>query len=408
MHSDDESEIEHSKSNGSSVADLHDALADEFGEILGEYRAQWAREKAVIEAQARETIATLRAEMLQLRFTWESAHHHRLAELKDGERGAPGIDGAQGPQGLRGEPGAPGEPGAEGEPGRNGTDGMPGPEGRMGIPGERGAQGEPGPAGEPGRNGLDGAGIAGPPGPMGPPGPTGPAGEAIRGEGGEPGRNGTDGAQGPPGPRGEAGPAGPKGEAIKGDCGEPGRNGADGIQGPQGPQGEKGERGSVGKVVPWSDRIFYAGELVTHGGSCWQATNDTAKAPGGGQDWQVIATAGAPGASFTVRGTYDPQHAYRQLDVVVLDHGWFVARRDDPGVCPGGGWQSGPVGKKGEKGMSGERGAKGEPGKAAPHWIGVKLDGFEVVAVMSDGTIGPRFSLAPMFEAFEAQRQLRS
>jgi hypothetical protein len=407
MHSDDESEIEHSKSNGSSVADLHDALADEFGEILGEYRAQWAREKAVIEAQARETIATLRAEMLQLRFTWESAHHHRLAELKDGERGAPGIDGAQGPQGLRGEPGAPGEPGAEGEPGRNGTDGMPGPEGRMGIPGERGAQGEPGLPGEPGRTGADG--IAGPPGPMGPPGPTGPAGEAIRGEVGEPGRNGTDGLQGQPGPQGEAGPTGPKGESVKGDQGEPGRNGADGIQGPQGPQGEKGERGSVGRIVPWTDRVFYTSELVTHHGSTWQATSDTAKEPSeSSKDWTMICAAGSPGASFAVRGTFDPNQKYGPLDVVTLDHSWFVAKRDDPGACPGPGWQSGPVGKRGEKGLPGDRGERGPVGKPAPHWIGVKLDGFEVVTVMSDGTIGPRFSLAPMFEAFEAQRQLRS
>jgi hypothetical protein len=181
-----------------------------------------------------------------------------------------------------------------------------------------------------------------------------------------------------------------------------------GIQGPQGERGEQGPRGSVGKVLPWSDRIFYAGELVTHGGACWQAINDTAKEPNtAGKDWQVIAAAGAPGVSFTVRGTFDPQHAYRQLDVVTLDHSWFVARKDDPGACPGPGWQSGPVGKKGEKGLPGERGAKGEPGKPAAHWIGVKLDGFDVVAVMSDGTIGPRFSLAPMFEQFEAERQLR-
>jgi hypothetical protein len=121
----------------------------------------------------------------------------------------------------------------------------------------------------------------------------------------------------------------------------------------------------------------------------------------------MICAAGSPGASFAVRGTYDPKEAYGRLDVVVRDHGWFVARKDSPGECPGPDWQSGPVGKKGEKGVSGERGPKGEPGKAAPHWIGVKIDGFVLTTVLSDGTVGPRFSLAPMFEAFEAERQLR-
>jgi hypothetical protein len=181
-----------------------------------------------------------------------------------------------------------------------------------------------------------------------------------------------------------------------------------GIQGPQGERGEKGERGSVGRIVPWTDRIFYSGELVTSRGSTWQAVNDTAKEPNEtSKDWQMICAAGSAGASFVVRGTFDPTQKYGPLDVVTLDHSWFVARKDDPGACPGPGWQSGPVGKKGEKGLVGERGVKGEPGKPAAHWIGVKLEGFDVVTVLSDGTLGPRFSLAPMFEAFEAELRSR-
>jgi hypothetical protein len=184
--------------------------------------------------------------------------------------------------------------------------------------------------------------------------------------------------------------------------------------GPSGPQGERGERGvpgergSVSKITPWSDQIVYSGELVTHRGATWQAIKDTAKEPSeSNKDWQLIAAAGASGASFVVRGTYDPKAAYRQLDIAVLDHTWFIAKRDDPGTCPGPGWQSGPVGKRGEKGIPGERGVQGAPGKTAPHWVGVKLDGFNVVAVMSDGTIGPRFSLASMFEQFEAELRSR-
>src|SRR5262245_48236220 len=39
-------------------------------------------------------------------------------------------------------------------------------------------------------------------------------------------------------------------------------------------------------------------------------------------------------------------------------YGWFVARKDSPGDCPGPDWQAGPVGKKGDKGLRGERGER--------------------------------------------------
>jgi hypothetical protein len=193
--------------------------------------------------------------------------------------------------------------------------------------------------------------------------------------------------------------------------GEPGRNGDAGAAGPPGPKGEPGSRGSIDKVVPWAtDRIFYQGNLVAHEGASWQAVRDTAKRPGTSDDWQLIAAAGAPGSSFSIRGTHQATETYRQLDVVTLDYGWFVAKYDDPGPIPGPGWQAGPVGRRGEKGIPGERGAKGEPGKAAPHWIGVKADGdgYSLTAVMSDGSIGPRISLAPLFEQFDAELKLRS
>jgi hypothetical protein len=90
-----------------------------------------------------------------------------------------------------------------------------------------------------------------------------------------------------------------------------------------------------------------------------------------------------------------------------MDHSWFVAKQDNPGPCPGPGWQSGPVGKKGEKGIPGERGIQGLQGKTAPHWIGVKIDGYDLVTVLSDGTIGPKISLASMFEQFGAELKLR-
>jgi hypothetical protein len=163
----------------------------------------------------------------------------------------------------------------------------------------------------------------------------------------------------------------------------------------------------IARVVPWSDRIFYEGELVTLDGSCWQAACDTAKRPGASEDWRVIAAAGSPGLSFRIRGTYAASETYKALDIVTLDHGWFIAKIDNPGAVPGPDWQSGPVGKRGEKGLSGEKGARGESGKAAPHWIGAKFDGLTMKAMMSDGTVGPTISLSPAFDQYDAERQLR-
>jgi len=41
--------------------------------------------------------------------------------------------------------------------------------------------------------------------------------------------------------------------------------------------------------------------------------------------------------------------------------------------------------------------------KSAPHWIGVKTDGFDLITVLSDGTLGPRISLGQVFEEFAKQ-----
>jgi integrin beta 3 len=160
--------------------------------------------------------------------------------------------------------------------------------------------------------------------------------------------------------------------------------------------------------VPWTvDRIFYQSDIATHLGSTWQAVRDTAKEPGTSEDWRQIAAAGAPGLSFNIRGTYEAGESYRRLDVVTLDYGWFVAKRDDPGSVPGPGWQSGPVGRRGEKGVPGERGPagpRGEQGKSAPHWAGVKVEGFTLKVHMSDGTVGPTINLADMFRQYEVER----
>ncbi|WP_210526373.1 hypothetical protein [Rubellimicrobium arenae] len=133
----------------------------------------------------------------------------------------------------------------------------------------------------------------------------------------------------------------------------------------------------------WEDRVHYAGELVRHEGSTWQAERDTGRAPPHA-DWICIASAGAPGergASFTVRGTYDPGTTYAALDVVALDGSSFVARKDEPGPCPGAGWQL--LASRGSKGRAAD-GLKGDPG-AGVVGVSVSAEGLLILA-LSDGT----------------------
>jgi hypothetical protein len=75
---------------------------------------------------------------------------------------------------------------------------------------------------------------------------------------------------------------------------------------------------------------------------------------------------GRAGLSFTIRGTWIEINEYRALDVVALGGASFAARHDDPGPCPGDGWQliaaQGKRGNAGERGSPGVKGDRGEPG----------------------------------------------
>jgi hypothetical protein len=108
----------------------------------------------------------------------------------------------------------------------------------------------------------------------------------------------------------------------------------------------------------------------------------------------------------TVRGTFEENKVYRQHDICIKNGGSYIARRDDPGLCPGPGWQQltqpGKTGPKGERGYPGERGAKGESGATFIAW---KIDRkrFTAVPLMSDGKIGPPLLLREFFEEFFAQ-----
>jgi hypothetical protein len=158
-----------------------------------------------------------------------------------------------------------------------------------------------------------------------------------------------------------------------------GRDGADGVQGAPGERGEPGPPGMLPIVRAWHDAVHYAGQVVTLGGSVYQAQRDTGRAPPH-DDWLCIAAAGRDGAdgrSFTIRGTWSEAEAYRHLDVVALNGASFAARQDDPGPCPGEGWQliagQGKPGRSGEPGRS-IRGEQGPPSPAGPAAVAMDLD----------------------------------
>lgn len=205
-----------------------------------------------------------------------------------------------------------------------------------------------------------------------------------------------DGERGPAGPPGERGEKGDRGEAgPQGERGADGVNGADGPAGPQGERGEKGDRGEAGPqgrlaaARAWTDSVHYEGSIVAHLGATWQATRDTGREPPH-EDWLCLASAGTDGAdgtSFAIEGTFDPLRAdYRRLSVVALNGGSFVARRDNPGPCPGDGWQL--LASVGKTGRPGERGGIGARGPAGPAVVALHVSDQGLVTLTNaDGSI---------------------
>ncbi|MDQ0996884.1 hypothetical protein QFZ34_002066 [Phyllobacterium ifriqiyense] len=271
---------------------------------------------AATDAVAR-AIATVHREGKREQELRESEHRARMAELETRLAAVAALE-AQVTQRL--------ETLKDGERGPIGEDGPEGPQGERGLPGEPGVAGE---RGEPGRDGVDGsAGERGPEGPQG-----------------ERGLDGKDGERGLDGPQGE-----------------PGERGLPGERGPEGPAGK------LPQVRDWSDAIHYESDVVAFGGSTYQAIRDTAKQPPH-EDWICLASSGSNGAdgrSFQVRGTWVDGTEYNELDVVAVNGASFVARRDNPGECPGADWQliasQGKRGSQGERGLTGQKGERGEAG----------------------------------------------
>lgn len=334
-----------------------EALAEELGAVAARIERESRLQLAAALAEIREELAGLRAAKAETELRAANAERAladavsaRLADVQDGARGAEGPKGDRGepgesimgPAGPQGELGTTGEPGPQGPPG----DALQGPEG------ERGPQGPPGEIGPQGAVGERGESIAGPEGP--------PGQDGKNGENGAPGRDGADGDQGPEGPAGRDG--------INGKDGVDGLPGTHGRDGTDGADGERGPEGALGKLPvakEWRDHVHYEAEVVAHLGRTFQARRDTGQAPPH-DDWLCLADAGKDGetgASFAIRGTWSADGEYRALDVVALTGSSFAARRDNPGACPGDGWQLiASAGRRGERGEAGIKGDRGPPG----------------------------------------------
>ena len=101
----------------------------------------------------------------------------------------------------------------------------------------------------------------------------------------------------------------------------------------------QGPPGKLPVVRAWVDRVYYEGEVVIRHGATWQASGDTGRAPPA-QRLDMPAAAGEDGRSPTVREHLGRRMAvYSALDIVALNGGQFIARHDNPGPCPGDGWQ---------------------------------------------------------------------
>jgi hypothetical protein len=180
-------------------------------------------------------------------------------------------------------------------------------------------------------------------------------------------------------------------------------------RGEKGPPGPPGAPGKLPVVRMWTqDAVFYQGDVVAFDGGTFQAVRDTGKPPTHA-DWLCLALPGRDAKSLHVRGTYSADAKYQELDIVAHNGGSFIARKDNPGPCPGDGWQSltmpGKRGGKGPPGARGEKGPKGDTGPSGPIIAAWVIDhvNYRARAVMSDGSDGGTLDLRGMFEQFHSE-----
>ena len=115
--------------------------------------------------------------------------------------------------------------------------------------------------------------------------------------------------------------------------------------------------------------------------------------------------AGKDAAQITIRGTYDAGARYDHLDAVATGGSTFVARYDNPGACPGDGWQLiASAGRQGRQGERGERGERGMSGKV-PVILAWEIDArnYRATPIMSDASEVPPLELRGLFEQYQME-----
>jgi hypothetical protein len=122
----------------------------------------------------------------------------------------------------------------------------------------------------------------------------------------------------------------------------------------------------------------------------------------------LIACGGRDAITPQVLGTYNEGAEYHRLDIIALNGSSFIAKHDDPGPCPGEGWQllasagrTGGRGEKGEQGLPGRSitGPKGEAGASIVGWT-IDAASYSAIPLMSDGKQGPALELRALFKQF--------
>jgi hypothetical protein len=166
-------------------------------------------------------------------------------------------------------------------------------------------------------------------------------------------------------------------------------------------------------VKAWRPGVAYAADVVCHDGATWQALRDTGQSPPH-EDWICLARAGHDARMPEPVGTFEAGRKYKALDIVAMNGGSFIARRDSPGDCPGDGWQlmarqgkPGIAGPRGEKGEPGAQGDRGERGAGAPRIASWKVDRekYAVTPIMSDGTQGQMLELRDLFKQYQDETE---
>ena len=173
------------------------------------------------------------------------------------------------------------------------------------------------------------------------------------------------------------------------------------VDGAPGPAGPPGKLEIVKEYI--EGQVYYDRDLVVGtDGALYQADRDTAAAPPH-TDWGCITRAGRDGKdalNFRIEGTYNPDAKYRRLSIVMLNGSSFVARRDEPGPCPGDGWQL--FTSVGQQGPKGERGPAGSLA-IAPRIASTEIDANYNLLILYTDNSSDTIPLRPAFEQFQME-----